>query len=622
MEENKEKRLGEVLLDEGLITEQELQKALAIQTDSGGKLGEILISEEFIRAIDFYRVLSEKLEMEFVSDNFEFYKEMIDEKLVRLFEKETLMQNLFFPLAVDNNNLIVIVLRQDDEKVDQLIEEKTGFVDFKKIIATKRDIQNLVEKTFKKEMIRESISEMYSRHPEESAARVFTIPQIVFFALLSILSIFGAIYYPYQTAVSFFYIINFLFLASILFKFLLSIVGSYYEKHEFISQAEISDIDEKDLPIYSVLVPVYKEPEVIKKLINNLKDLDYPKSKLEVLFLFEENDLETINKAKSVQTPDNWSFIYIPDSQPKTKPKALNYGVKEARGKYVTIYDAEDKPESDQLKKAAAAFNKSDENIICFQSALNYFNRNENLLTKLFTLEYSYWFDYMLPGLNALKLPIPLGGTSNHFRIDKLRELGNWDPFNVTEDADLGIRANARGYRVGILNSTTYEEANKELGNWINQRSRWLKGYLMTFLVHNRHPIKFIKKVGFKGWLTLQLFIGGSVITQLAAPFFWVLFIGWLLDYFSFLTLFYDSFLIKMSLVNLLFGNFLIIYLASIAVFKRNYHELILYVILNPFYYFMQSVAAWKAFFQLFSNPFYWEKTQHGLTSREVSEDD
>ncbi len=621
MERYKEKLLGQLLLEENLITEQQLQKALAVQTDSGGKLGEILISEEFIRAIDFYRFLSKKLEMDFVSDNFDFYQEMIDKKLVRLFEKETLMQNLFFPLAVNDNKLIVMVLRQEDKKVDQLIEAKIGFVDFKKIIATKRDIQTLVEKIFKEEMVSESISEMYSRHPEESAARVFTLPQIVFFALLSTLTVFGALYYPYQTLVSFFYIINFLFLASILFKFLLSIVGSYYEKDEFISQAEVCDINEKELPIYSVLVPVYKEPEVIEELINNLKDLDYPKSKLEILFLFEENDLETINKAKSVQTPDNWSFIYIPDSQPKTKPKALNYGVKEARGEYVTIYDAEDKPEPDQLKKAVAAFQKSEENIICFQSALNYFNRNENLLTKLFTLEYSYWFDYMLPGLNALKLPIPLGGTSNHFRIDKLRELGNWDPFNVTEDADLGIRANGRGYRVGILNSTTYEEANKKLGNWINQRSRWLKGYLMTFLVHNRHPIKFMKKVGFRGWLTLQIFIGGSVITQLAAPFFWVLFIGWIFNYFGFLTLFYDSFLIKISLLNLLFGNFLIIYLASIAVFKRNYHELILYVILNPFYYFMQSVAAWKALFQLFSNPFYWEKTQHGLTSSEVSED-
>ena len=155
MKRDREKRLGEVLLDEELITEQELQQALAIQADSGGKLGEILISEEFIRAIDFYRVLSKKLEMEFVSDNFDCYKQMIDEKVIRLFEKETLMKNLFFPLAFNDNNLIVMVLRQDDDKVDELIEEKIGFVDLEKIIATKRDIRNLVEITFKKEMVDE-----------------------------------------------------------------------------------------------------------------------------------------------------------------------------------------------------------------------------------------------------------------------------------------------------------------------------------------------------------------------------------------------------------------------------------------------------------------------------------
>ncbi|MDZ7673086.1 MAG: glycosyltransferase [Halanaerobiales bacterium] len=369
MKRNKEKRLGQLLLDKKLITEKELQKALDIQAYSGGMLGEILISEGFIRAIDFYRVLSEKLNMEFVTDDFYYYKEMVNEKLARHFEKETLMQKLFFPLKTKDNTLTLMVVRQEDKEVEELIEEKMGFVELKKIIATKRDIQNMVENTFKKEMIRESISDMYSRNPEESAARVFTLPQIVFFALLSVLTIFGALYYPYQTAVYIFYIINFMFLASILFKFLLSIVGSFYEKDEFISKAEVADIIERELPIYSVLVPVYKELEVIEQLINNLKKLDYPKSKLEVLFLFEENDLETINKAKSVQTPDNWSFIYIPDSQPKTKPKALNYGVKEARGEYVTIYDAEDKPEPDQLKKAVAAFKKSDDNIDLFSSS-------------------------------------------------------------------------------------------------------------------------------------------------------------------------------------------------------------------------------------------------------------
>ncbi len=618
--ENSEK-LGQILLNKNLITEEELNNALEIQKSSGGMIGEILISEGYIRAIDFYRVLSETLSIQFGSDSLDYYTDMLDPKLARTFEKETLMKHFFFPIKFEDNTLTVMVVRQDDQEVENLINEKIGFYELKKIIVTKRDIKDLVENIFMAEMKRESIEELYHRNPEESAARVFTLPQIIFLAILTAAAFYGLLYHPNNTITILFYIINFLFLASILFKFLLSIVGSFYEKKKMISEEEITQINDKELPIYSVLVPVYKEPEVIEILIKSLKKLDYPKSKLDVLFLFEEDDDETIDKAKKSQIPDNWNFVYIPDSKPRTKPKACNYGLKEARGEYVTIYDAEDIPEPDQLKKAVLAFQKADDNLICFQSALNYFNKDENLLTKLFTLEYSYWFDYMLPGLDALNLPIPLGGTSNHFKVDKLRELGNWDPFNVTEDADLGIRANARGYRVGIINSTTFEEANNELGNWINQRSRWLKGYLQTFLVHNRYPLKFISNVGIRGWFTLQVFIGGSVITQLAAPFFWILFIGWFFNLFGFLLQFYDNFLVNISLINLLLGNFLVIYLAAIAVFKRNYHELILYVMLNPFYYFLQSIAAWKALIQLFSNPFYWEKTQHGLTSREVGED-
>jgi len=619
---NTDEYLGRILIKKDLITEEELEKALEIQKTSGGLIGEILISEGYIRAIDLYRVLSERVGLEFGTDDLDYYKEMLNTELAKTFDKETLIKHLFFPVKIKDDTIIVLVVRQDDNKVKSLINEKIGFFDIKKIIVTKRDIKDLVENTFKEEMKREAIEEMYYRNPDESAVRVFTLPQIIFFALLVAISIHGLLYYSYTTITILIYIVNILFLASILFKFLLSIVGSFQEKNQIVSQEEIDDIDEKNLPLYSVLVPLYKEPEIIETLIDSLKRLDYPKNKLDILLLFEEDDDLTINKAKNMHIPDNWSFVYVPDSKPKTKPKACNYGLKAARGKYVTIYDAEDIPEKDQLKKAVIAFEKADDDVICFQSALNYFNRDENLLTILFTLEYSYWFDYMLPGLDALKLPIPLGGTSNHFKIEKLRELGNWDPFNVTEDADLGIRAYAREYRVGILNSTTFEEANNNLSNWINQRSRWLKGYLQTFLVHNRKPLNFIKKVGFKGWLTLQIFIGGSVITQLVAPFFWLLFLGWFFNLFGLLLSFFDQFLITISLINLLFGNFLVIYLSSIAVFKRNYYELILYVLLNPFYYFLQSLAAWKALIQLFSKPFYWEKTQHGLTSREVHEDD
>ncbi|HCM84331.1 MAG TPA: glycosyltransferase, partial [Rhodospirillaceae bacterium] len=157
----------------------------------------------------------------------------------------------------------------------------------------------------------------------------------------------------------------------------------------------------------------------------------------------------------------------VPESHPQTKPKACNYALPFARGEYLVIYDAEDKPEPDQLKKTLLSFQRAPENTICIQARLNYFNARENWLTRMFTLDYSLWFDLMLPGLERLGVPIPLGGTSNHFKIKVLRELHAWDPYNVTEDADLGVRITQKGYRVGIVDSTTFEEANCAIPNWI-----------------------------------------------------------------------------------------------------------------------------------------------------------
>jgi len=621
MNRNQNSFIGEILLDKNLITETALNKALKIQKESGNLIGEILISEGMIRAIDFYKALADEIGLEFGSDNLEKYKEFIDLELINNFELETYIINQFLPLKKENNKLKIMVTRQNNKEVKKIIRRKFAEVEVEELLITNRDLRMILENIYKDEMVKEAVEGLFYRHPEESASRVFTKSQIIFFILLIAASIYSFIYYPRASINFFLYFFNLLFMGSILFKFVLSIIGALQEREEFITKEELESLDEKELPIYSILVPVYREPKVIGTLIQNLKKLDYPGAKLDILFLFEEDDLETINKAKEAHPPDNWNFIYIPESHPQTKPKACNYGLKEARGEFLTIYDAEDMPEPDQLKKAYIAFQKSDDKVICFQSALNYFNRKDNLLTKLFTLEYSYWFDYMLPGLDALKLPIPLGGTSNHFRIEKLRELGGWDPFNVTEDADLGIRANARGYKVGILNSTTYEEANNKVKNWINQRSRWQKGYLQTFLVHNRQPLKFIQSVGLRGWFTLQIFIGGSVLTHLVAPFFWLLFLFWLLSGMAFAAEYHVGLLLYISFWNLLFGNFLGIYLSTMAVFKRKYYDLVIYALLNPIYYLLQSVAAWKALKQLFFNPFYWEKTEHGLTEKEVSDD-
>jgi cellulose synthase/poly-beta-1,6-N-acetylglucosamine synthase-like glycosyltransferase len=299
---------------------------------------------------------------------------------------------------------------------------------------------------------------------------------------------------------------------------------------------------------------------------------------------------------------------------PKTKPKACNYALYFSKGEYITIYDAEDRPEKDQLKKAIACFHKSAPTTAVVQARLNYFNPDENWITKMFTMEYSLWFDFFLPALERLKVPIPLGGTSNHFKASVLKSIGGWDPFNVTEDADLGIRFYQTGYTVEVLNSTTFEEANTQFGNWIRQRSRWLKGYMQTYLVHMRDPIYLYRTIGLKGFLAFQFFIGGTFFTALIAPFLYLIYFTWL---FSNTTIFESIFtptLLYISIINLLIGNSFFIYIHMIGVFKRKYFNLIPTAMTTPLYWIMLSIAGYKGLHQLFFNPFYWEKTQHGLS--------
>jgi len=483
-------------------------------------------------------------------------------------------------------------------------------------LVTDLDFQRLVQEVYGEELLDESIHGLFYRAPEESANPVFTKGQVLCFAAM-IYSFLGLLVFQPVLAIQlFFALTQIIFLISVLFKLVVSMVGAKVELLQPVSDDEVRALREDDLPVYTVLVPVYREPEVIGQLIAALKKMDYPQHKLDVLLLLEEDDDATLQAAKAAAPPGNWRFVILPNVPPKTKPKACNYGVFFARGELLTIYDAEDQPEPDQLKKAVVAFRKSPDTVVCLQAALNYFNARQNLITRLFTLEYSYWFDYLLPGLDRLGLPIPLGGTSNHFRVRILKELGAWDPFNVTEDADLGIRACASGYRVGIINSTTFEEANSRYGNWIRQRSRWIKGYLQTALVYNRHPLRMIRRIGFKNWLGFQLFIAGTPLIFLLNPIVWSVFFLWIATGTKALDPFFPPLIVYIGLFNLLIGNFIGIYLNMIAVYRRKLYSLLPAALLNPFYWIgFHSIAAYKALWQLIAKPFYWEKTEHGFTS-------
>jgi cellulose synthase/poly-beta-1,6-N-acetylglucosamine synthase-like glycosyltransferase len=238
----------------------------------------------------------------------------------------------------------------------------------------------------------------------------------------------------------------------------------------------------------------------------------------------------------------------------------------------------------------------------------------------MFTLDYSLWFDLMLPGLERLGVPIPLGGTSNHFRIDVLRELSAWDPFNVTEDADLGIRLTQKGYRVGVIESTTFEEANCHQGNWIRQRSRWIKGYMQTFLVHTRRPLHLLRSVGPLGVLGFVFFIGGTMLSGLLNPIFWLIFAAWAVTQTGLFDVVFPPALLWLSLLNLVLGNALFVYLSMVAPVRRRWLELAPWALTVPWYWALMSIAAYKALWQLIRNPFYWEKTHHGLSKQVAAE--
>lgn len=554
--------------------------------------------------------------------NHDFHTEAPDVKVVREVSFEKLVEAQCVPVIKDETKAIVATAAEPTEKTLDMLRDALGVTDIEWRNARTNEITTVLQVAFREELLHESVFGLKERDPDGSAFQVITKTQkrILFTFLLAVVACIIAS--PTISLQAFIVGINGLLLFGILFKFIVSIVGARNEQLEIVSDEEVAALNDDELPVYTVLVPAYRESNVVGLLMNNLRVLDWPAEKLQILLLLEEDDDETIEAARAAQLPDTVSVLVVPDAKPKTKPKACNYGLQFSRGDYCVIFDAEDKPDRDQLKKAYIAFKKGGKRMVCVQAALNYFNRGENFLTRMFTLEYSFWFDYMLPGLSKLKLPIPLGGTSNHFRTDMLKELGAWDPFNVTEDADLGIRASAKSYIVGVVNSTTYEEANKEAWNWIRQRSRWIKGYMQTTLVHTRRPRALIKAAGWKQSLGFLLLIGGTPATFLAVPPLFVLSLVQLATIAPGTTVTgLSSVLLGMSLFNFLFGNAIMIYLNVLAVFKRHYYDLVLFALLNPLYWNFHVFASYKAAIQLITKPFYWEKTNHGLTDEVVNDD-
>jgi cellulose synthase/poly-beta-1,6-N-acetylglucosamine synthase-like glycosyltransferase len=478
------------------------------------------------------------------------------------------------------------------------------------------------------------------QHGTACAATTLTFPQYLRYQfLLALLFLLACYDWKIFLAGAMFAASGFYF-AVIGYKLLTVFLSVLFRPDMRITPEQLATLNEDELPVYTILIPLYKEKEVAEKVVRAVTSFDYPLDRLDVKLLLEEDDEATVRLCAQIELPECVEVIVVPHAMPKTKPKACNHGLLKARGEFVVIYDAEDRPEPDQLKKAVYAFRHlCDEKVACIQAKLNYYNPDQNLLTKWFALEYTAWFDLFLPGLHKLGAPIPLGGTSNHFRAEILKEIGGWDPFNLTEDCDLGIRLHRRQLRTKVLDSVTWEEANSHVGNWLRQRSRWVKGYVQTHFVHARSNGHTSRDLGWFGFASFLLTVGGLSVTLLLNPFFWVIglvyailaggeaaglnWTAWQMRYHDRVSDLPGAPLTTWSFLSWIFwgvavvlfaSNFIFILINIIACVRRRLWRLLPEAIISPLYWVLISVAAWKGFLQLFSRPFYWEKTTHGLT--------
>jgi len=370
------------------------------------------------------------------------------------------------------------------------------------------------------------------------------------------------------------------------------------------------------LPMISVMVPLFRERDIAGKLMQRLARLTYPRDRLEVLLVVEEDDAITRDTIAATILPAWMAVVVVPRGRLKTKPRALNYALVRCRGSIIGVYDAEDAPAPDQLEQIAARFGRVAPDVACLQGVLDFYNPGTNWLSRCFTVEYATWFQLILPRYARLGLPVPLGGTTLFFRREILEALGGWDAHNVTEDADLGLRLARHGYRTELVATVTGEEANCHAWPWIRQRSRWIKGYAVTYAVHMRTPRLLWRQLGPRGFFGMQVVFLGSLVQAALSPFLWTF---WVMP----LGLWHPAQdLLAPAVMWSLIGLFLMSEAVNVAIGivavsgQRRHRFLRKWVPSLHFYHPLGAFAAYKGLSELFVRPFYWDKTAHGTTAR------
>ena len=599
---------GELAVKTGLIDRAAMQSLLTAQPRSGTRIGEILVAQGKARPGEIARLVAIQNRLRFI----DLRQDAADPKLARTAALDFYISARCLPWRRVRRETVYVAA--DPERARAAIEAHEGRP-CPIHVASAHAIDEVLRKRFSDELDSRARFDLAAEFPESSARRRLTGTQIGLLAAFTILIGLSIWLSPLSTAFALNMAAGVCFLSVAALRLASIFIGLLAPPtEEELAYDKLGDLSDAELPTYTVLVPLFQEAEVLPILADALRKIDYPASKLDIKFVFEKSDRATYEAAKALKLPGNFEFIRVPHSLPLTKPKACNFALPFARGEFLVVFDAEDLPEPGQLRRAVAAFRLGDPKLACVQAQLNYYNWFENWLTRQFAIEYASFFDLLLPTLAKLGMPVPLGGTSTHFRTETLRSVGAWDPFNVTEDADLGMRLAMFGYRTGIIHSTTEEEANCRLDNWLRQRSRWIKGWIQTYLVCMRHPLRLYRALGMRGFVGFQIVIGGFSLSSLVHPLFYLAAIAALATSHSLADLTHDLPVAVFNLAVLISGYGVTILAGMAAASARGLKPLMGDTLMMPLYWLLISAGAYKAIFQLMMRPFHWEKTDHGLS--------
>lgn len=593
--------LGRILLDRGAVAPGDLTTALALREREDVRLGDILLTHGWVSEAALMAALAEQWQAALV----DLAAEPPDPRLIDALGPELCLAEAMVPWRRIGATTVIATARPEEfTRLRGVLPAK--FAPYRMVLAPERAVHDALLARRQTALIRRAecrvaAAESCRSHDGERAARR---------ALGALLGLACGLF---LAPVAVFALLFAWTIVTLVLTMALKFAAWLAELHHLATTLPSPQITAPiRLPVISVLVPLLHEKDIAGRLVARLGRLTYPRELLDVLLVVEEADTPTRDALAKATLPRWIRVVTVPDGPIRTKPRALNYALNFCRGSVVGVWDAEDRPDPDQLHAVARRFAEAPPEVACLQGVLDYYSPRTNWLSRCFTVEYAVWFRAVLPGVARLGLAVPLGGTTLFFRRDLLEAVGAWDAFNVTEDADLGIRLARRGLRTELIATVTQEEPNCRPLPWVKQRSRWLKGYAMTWGVHMRAPRQLWRELGAWRFLGLQVMFLGTLSQYLLAPLSWscwlILFGLWhpvraLLSPGSETALLIAFGLTE--LVNLAVGFW--------AVRGAGHRHLLPWVPTLHLYFPLGTLAGWKAIYEVIAKPFYWDKTAHGL---------